>query len=81
MFGLDLIKGEVISFVLTPDYRVPHIVWNKIYYDVDIPDYMKGIEMVTSFYFVHSYYCQLLESIPSVFVDYFDRNLFIGFKK
>jgi glutamine amidotransferase len=53
--GLDLIKGKVVRFVPDPDHKVPHMGWNTIEIEREIP-MLQGIESGDFFYFVHSYY-------------------------
>jgi imidazole glycerol-phosphate synthase subunit HisH len=53
--GLDLIKGRVVRFNRDPEYKVPHMGWNTIDIEKDVP-ILQGIESGDFFYFVHSYY-------------------------
>ncbi len=53
--GLDLIKGTVVKFVPDPEHKVPHMGWNTIEMEREIP-MLQGIESGDFFYFVHSYY-------------------------
>jgi glutamine amidotransferase len=53
--GLDLIKGRVVRFVPDPEHKVPHMGWNTIEKEKEIP-VLQGIESGDFFYFVHSYY-------------------------
>lgn len=53
--GLDLIKGRVVRFVPDPEHKVPHMGWNTIEKEKEIP-VLEGIESGDFFYFVHSYY-------------------------
>lgn len=79
--GLDLVKGEVIPFKPSSNYRVPHIGWNDTYFSHERPQFLDGIDSGTAFYFVHSYFCQLSESIPAMHVDYCDHSVVVGFQK
>ena len=53
--GLDLIKGKVMRFKPDPDHKVPHMGWNTIEKEREVP-LLQGIESRDFFYFVHSYY-------------------------
>jgi imidazole glycerol-phosphate synthase subunit HisH len=53
--GLDLIKGKVVRFTPDPDHKVPHMGWNTIEMQREVP-YFKDIRTGDFFYFVHSYY-------------------------
>jgi len=53
--GLDLIKGKVVRFVPNPEHKVPHMGWNTIEKEKEVP-LLQGIESGDFFYFVHSYY-------------------------
>ncbi len=53
--GLDLIKGKVVKFVPDPEHKVPHMGWNMIEKEKEVP-MLQGIESGDFFYFVHSYY-------------------------
>jgi glutamine amidotransferase len=51
--GLGLLKGHVVRF--RGELKVPHIGWNQVWREQDDP-LMAGIEDGAHFYFVHSYY-------------------------
>jgi glutamine amidotransferase len=53
--GLDLIKGKVVRFVPDPEHKVPHMGWNTIEKEKEVP-VLRGVESGDFFYFVHSYY-------------------------
>ena len=53
--GLNLINGKVVRFVPGPEHKVPHMGWNTIEKEKEIP-VLQGIESGDFFYFVHSYY-------------------------
>jgi glutamine amidotransferase len=53
--GLDLIQGKVVRFVPDPEHKVPHMGWNTIEKEKEVP-MLRGIESGDFFYFVHSYY-------------------------
>ena len=53
--GLDLIRGRVVKFRPDPDHKVPHMGWNTIEKEREVP-FLQGIESDDFFYFVHSYY-------------------------
>jgi glutamine amidotransferase len=52
---LDLIKGKVVRFVPDLEHKVPHMGWNTIEKEKEVP-VLQGIESGDFFYFVHSYY-------------------------
>jgi glutamine amidotransferase len=53
--GLDLMGGRVVKFRPDPDHKVPHMGWNTIEKEREVP-FLQGIESGDFFYFVHSYY-------------------------
>jgi glutamine amidotransferase len=53
--GLDLIKGKVVRFKPDPEHKVPHMGWNTIEKEKEVP-LLKGVESGDFFYFVHSFY-------------------------
>ena len=53
--GLNLIKGKVVKFRLDREHKVPHMGWNAVEKEREVP-YLRGIESGDFFYFVHSYY-------------------------
>jgi glutamine amidotransferase len=53
--GLDLLRGRVVKFRPDPDHKVPHMGWNTIEKEREVP-LLQGIESGDFFYFVHSYY-------------------------
>ena len=53
--GLDMIKGRVVKFKPDPEHKVPHMGWNTVEIERDVP-MLQGIVSGDFFYFVHSYY-------------------------
>ncbi len=58
--GLGVIPGKVIPFEFssepaTDKLKIPHMGWNQIYWDADIP-LLNGVSRGSYVYFVHSYY-------------------------
>ena len=53
--GLDLIRGKVVKFRPDPEHKVPHMGWNTIEKEKEVP-MLQGVESGDFFYFVHSYY-------------------------
>jgi glutamine amidotransferase len=53
--GLDLIRGKVVKFRPDPEHKVPHMGWNTIEKEREVP-MLQGVENGDFFYFVHSYY-------------------------
>ena len=53
--GLDLIKGRVVKFKPDPEHKVPHMGWNTVEIEREVP-FLQGIVSGDFFYFVHSYY-------------------------
>jgi len=53
--GLDLIKGKVVKFKADPEHKVPHMGWNTVEIEREVP-ILQGIVSGDFFYFVHSYY-------------------------
>ncbi len=53
--GLNVIKGKVVRFKPDPDHKVPHMGWNTVEMEREVP-LLQGIRNGDFFYFVHSYY-------------------------
>jgi glutamine amidotransferase len=53
--GLDVIRGKVVKFRPDPEHKVPHMGWNTIEKEKEVP-MLQGLENGDFFYFVHSYY-------------------------
>jgi glutamine amidotransferase len=53
--GLGILPGEVRRFDVPPEYKVPHMGWNRVHLKRR-PPIFAGIEDDSHFYFVHSYY-------------------------
>jgi glutamine amidotransferase len=53
--GLGVLKGEVVPFDLPGEFKVPHMGWNQLEFDREVP-LLKGLASGNHFYFVHSYY-------------------------
>jgi glutamine amidotransferase len=53
--GLGVLAGEVRRFEVPPEYKVPHMGWNRVHLRRR-PPIFAGVEDESHFYFVHSYY-------------------------
>ncbi len=53
--GLGIFPGSVVRFQLPHDYAVPHMGWNQLHFQKEVPLF-KGIDEGDYVYFVHSYY-------------------------
>jgi glutamine amidotransferase len=53
--GLGLIKGEVVRFNLTKEFKILHMGWNQVVKRKE-SRLLKGIKSGEYFYFVHSYF-------------------------
>jgi len=53
--GLGIFPGRVVRFTDQPDLKVPHMGWNQIRKQQDLP-HLRGIDDGAFVYFVHSYY-------------------------
>jgi glutamine amidotransferase len=53
--GLGILPGEVRRFDVPPEYKVPHMGWNRVHLKRR-PPIFAGVEDNSHFYFVHSYY-------------------------
>lgn len=80
--GLGFIRGEVIKLPNT--VKIPHMGWNDIIILRESP-LLEGIKTGDYFYFVHSYYCKLMEDISIAITDYgvkfpsiIEKNNFVG---
>lgn len=58
VYGLDIIKGEVLRFKMK-NYKIPHMGWNTVI-GVKNNDLL-NIRNNSFFYFVHSYYCNVYD--------------------
>ena len=56
---LGVIQGNVKKF--TPGLKVPHMGWNQVEWRIDHPVF-KNIPTNQNFYFVHSYYADLVDN-------------------
>lgn len=57
--GLGIVPGKIKRFPKEIK-KVPHIGWNEVNYGHSQVDMFEGIENKTCFYFIHSYYADLL---------------------
>ncbi|KKN21196.1 hypothetical protein LCGC14_0927830 [marine sediment metagenome] len=53
--GLDIIKGKVVRFPQGSTVKVPHMGWNTVKIEKEVP-FLQDIEDESYFYFVHTYY-------------------------
>lgn len=53
--GLGIVRGEVVPFDLPKTYKVPHMGWNQLEFERNVP-LLEGLESGVHCYFVHSYY-------------------------
>ncbi|ADY73453.1 Imidazole glycerol phosphate synthase subunit hisH [Desulfurobacterium thermolithotrophum DSM 11699] len=53
--GFGFIKGGVVRFELSKEYKIPHMGWNQIYKKKE-STLLEGIKEGEFFYFVHSFY-------------------------
>jgi glutamine amidotransferase len=58
--GLGILPGEVRRFDVPPEYKVPHMGWNRVHLKRR-PPIFAGVEDNAHFYFVHSYYVAPLD--------------------
>jgi len=54
--GLDVIKGDVISFQKDKGVKIPHMGWNNLKPEGSNCPLLKGVAEQAYMYFVHSYY-------------------------
>lgn len=72
--GLGILKGKVIKFALPPEFKVPHMGWNRVHAEQPDVPLMKGLSPEPFMYFVHSYY--VVPDDPSIIwltTDYGER--------
>lgn len=68
--GLGILKGKCVRFDLPPEFKVPHMGWNRCRI-INNNALLDGIEDNSYFYFVHSYYVQPTErSVVAIEADY-----------
>jgi len=58
--GLDIIPGQVVKFK-TKELKVPHMGWNQVKFEKSSV-FLNNIEDLSYFYFIHSYYPEILDS-------------------
>ncbi len=58
--GLDIIPGNVVKFD-HDTLKVPHMGWNQVKFEKN-SIFLNGIDDLTYFYFIHSYYPQVQNS-------------------
>lgn len=58
--GLDIIPGKVVKFK-SDDLKIPHMGWNQVKIKKDSV-FMKNIDDLSYFYFIHSYYPEIKDS-------------------
>jgi len=58
--GLDIIPGKVVKFS-SETLKVPHMGWNQVKFERQSL-FLNGIDDLTYFYFIHSYYPQIPDS-------------------
>ena len=74
--GLGIIKGEVLPFKEKINLRVPHVGWN--YTTSQFEEFKK---FSGDYYFVHSFYCNPLESSEILFQTNYEFTFCSGVKK
>lgn len=57
--GFDVIAGTVRHFTKSPEYKIPHMGWNQV--SQQAHPLWNGIPDNSRFYFVHSYYVDLVD--------------------
>ena len=69
--GLGLLKGRVVPMkgVIPPDYKIPHIGWNRLSVKQDIPLF-KHIQDGDHVYFVHSFYADDCDAALAATTEY-----------
>ncbi len=60
--GLGIFRGRVRRFVLSSEYKIPHMGWNAVRFCQQTPLNENMSNDGTQFYFVHSYHCVPVES-------------------
>jgi|TARA_B110000238_G_C16133461_1_gene442544 imidazole glycerol-phosphate synthase subunit HisH len=58
--GLSFIDATVKKFNSSPEHRVPHVGWNKVYFNEN--KLFKNIKNGSRFYFCHSFYVETNDS-------------------
>lgn len=59
--GFDVINGTVRRFADSPEYKIPHMGWNQVAQQAH--PLWNGIADNSRFYFVHSYYVDLVDVV------------------
>ena len=70
--GLGLIKGDIVAFEgkIPPEYKIPHIGWNKLKITKKDCPIFKYINEGDHVYFVHSYYAANCDNSVAATSDY-----------
>ena len=54
--GLGLFEGRAMRFCLDANYKIPHMGWNQVEWNLSSDHWLQqGLEDTDQFYFVHSY--------------------------
>jgi glutamine amidotransferase len=70
--GLKVISGKVVEF--GPEFIKPHLGWNQVFNTTEFR-FFENIPDASSFYFVHSYYPEVLDiSCKKAFAEYDDKK-------
>lgn len=57
--GLSLLKGEVVKFSPSTEYRVPHVGWDLTTFEKDSP--FSNVGHQNHFYYTHSYFMRMTQ--------------------
>jgi len=73
--GLGLLPGRVRR--LSPGMRIPHVGWNRLEGVRDVA-LLEGVREGDYLYFVHSYHCEIEDSLAAAWVEYGLRTVAVA---
>ncbi|MDH5325765.1 MAG: imidazole glycerol phosphate synthase subunit HisH [Gammaproteobacteria bacterium] len=80
--GLDLVQGNVVPLESSGKCRVPHMGWNNMEGFNGLEQTLfEGVELGSSFYFVHSYHSVVREDVQCSYVRFCNKNIVAAFQK
>ena len=77
--GLSIFSGKVVKFSMRNDYKVPHMGWNQVKWNLSEPNALKKkIADRDQFYFVHSYHVNTHDSDLNLLTTEYDISFVSG---
>lgn len=77
--GLSFVDASIKKFISSPKHRVPHVGWNKVYFQEN--KIFENIDNGSRFYFCHSYYMHTEDYKINAAKTNYDMDFISGFNK